>query len=214
MAVDNQRRAIWIIPFAFLLSSTWLSCHDGGVQNVTAPEGPAEALVLSNLVVSLDRVVGFGPFGESLGGTRQSPAWTIITSDPLASVFAVSPGVVEQIEVNDPARSDREVHIRGPRSQYQVIYDHVEGIAVSTGTVVSAGTYLGRVTAYVGGNGFVELQINDHHRYPPTSSDYASALAVCPLQFGTTTFNAAHQAAYDRAPLHPGGLCLASTVVP
>ena len=110
MAVDNQRRAIWIIPFAFLLSSTWLSCHDGGVQNVTAPEGPAEALVLSNLVVSLDRVVGFGPFGESLGGTRQSPAWTIITSDPLASVFAVSPGVVEQIEVNDPARSDREVH--------------------------------------------------------------------------------------------------------
>jgi hypothetical protein len=159
-------------------------------------------------------VVGFGPFGESLGGTRQSPAWTIITSNPLDSVFSVSPGVVEEIEVNDPARPDREIHVRGTRSQYKLVYDHVEGVAVSKGSVVKAGTYLGHLGSYIGGKGWVELQINDEHHYPPTFSDIAGAVAVCPVQFGTPAFNAAHQAAYDRAPLHTGGLCLASTVVP
>lgn len=165
-------------------------------------------------MVGLDRVVSFSPFGEGLGGTRQSPAWTIITSNPLDSVFAVSPGVVEEVLVNDPTRPDREIHVRGTRSQYRVIYDHVEGVATSKGSVVTAGTYLGHLGAYVGGKGWVELQINDEHHYPPSFSDLAAAVAVCPLQFGTAAFNAAHQAAYDRAPSHSGGLCLASTVVP
>ena len=170
--------------------------------------------MLSGLVVSLDHVVGFGPFGESLGGTRQSPAWTIITSSPLDSVYAVSPGVVIEILVNDPARPDREIHVRGARSQYRVIYDHVEGVAVSVGSVINVGTYLGHLGEYVGGKGWVELQINDEHHYPASFADLAGALALCPLQFGTAAFNAAHQVAYDGAPLHPGGLCLASTVVP
>jgi hypothetical protein len=90
----------------------------------------------------------------------------------------------------------------------------VEGVAVSKGGTISVGTYLGHLGAYVGGNGWVELQINDEHHHPPSFADLASALAVCPLQFGTAAFNAAHQAAYDRAPLNPGGLCLVSTVVP
>ncbi len=215
MSVDFKQRATWILPVAFLLPSIWLSsCHKSGASSVIAPEAPADPLVLSNLVVSLDHVVGFGSFGEGLGGARQSPAWTIITSDPTESVFAVSAGVVEEILVNDPARPDREIHIRGARSQYRVIYDHVEGVAVSKGNAVNVGTYLGHLGAYVGGKGWVELQINDEHHYPASFSDLASALAVCPLQFGTSAFNAAHQAAYDRAPLHPGGLCLVGTVVP
>jgi len=199
-------------PLALLFASL-VSCHDNG-SRTTDPGGAPEPLVLSVLMVSLDHVEGFGPFGESLGGTRQSPAWTIITSNPLDSVFAVAPGVVEEIELNDPARPDREIHTRGNRSQYKLIYDHVEGVAVSKGSVVAAGTYLGHLAAYIGGKGWVELQINDEHHYPPSFSDISSSLAVCPLQFGTPAFNAAHQAAYDRAPLHPGGLCLANTVVP
>ncbi len=203
--------------FPLLLLVSFASLGASGCSHhsdTTGPAGPPDPLVLSVLTVKLDHVVGFGPFGESLGGTRQSPAWTIITDNPLDSVFAVAAGVIEEIEVNDPLRPDREIHIRGTRSQYKLIYDHVEGVAVSTGNVVAAGTYLGHLAAYAGGRGWVELQINDEHHYPPSYSDLANVLAVCPLQFGTSSFNAAHQAAYDRAPLHPGGLCLASTVVP
>jgi len=215
MSVEHCWHTSHRIPVALLVASACLSsCHDSNDGGTTAPPGAADPLVLSTLVVRLDGVVAFGPFGESLGGTRQSPAWTIITSNPLDSVFAAAPGIVEEILVNDPARPDRELHVRGTRSQYKQIYDHVEGVVVSKGSIVAAGTYLGHLGAYAGGRGWVELQINDEHHYPPTFTDLASALAVCPLQFGTATFNAAHQAAYDRAPLHPGGLCLVSTVVP
>ena len=212
MSSDSQRHASWINPFfLFLFSTCVVSCHQAASPE---PQGPAEPLVLSKLMVRLDSVVGFGPFGESLGGTRSSPAWTIITTNPNDSVFSVSAGVVEEILVNDPARPDREIHIRGTRSQYKVIYDHVEGIKVSIGSVVSAGTHLGHLSTYAGGKGWVELQINDDHHYPPSNTDKVTEVALCPLQFGTASFNAAHQAAYDRAPLHPGGLCLVSTVQP
>lgn len=161
--------------------------------------------VLSVAAVDLALVNDFLPFGYVSSG-RVNPAYELRTSGEGAPVRAASPGTVVGIRDN-PVEGDSEIEVSPPNaSGYALIYDHVLALEVATGQTVAAGQVLGRVGRFIPGVGRTELQVN--------RTSGGSTVALCPRDFGTAEFNAAHDAAFARFPARGASVCLASSVVP
>jgi len=159
--------------------------------------------VLSVAVVDLSLLVDFQPFGFAL----VNPTYKFYTTGDTTSVRAAGPGTVVNILANPAPDGDWEVHVRPPdAADYLVIYDHVVLLQVVVGQSVSAGQVMGRIAPWVPGKGFTELQVN--------RGTGANTLALCPRQFGTADFNAAHDAALARFPTRGATVCLADTIRP
>jgi len=185
----------------------------GPTQIATGPPAPAARdttpPVFSVPLVDLDGVVQFIPFGVLLNPAsgQKNPAYELLTRDPDAPVRAVTAGTVVEILVNPARQGDEEIHVRPtPNSIFLIIYDHVRDRTVSIGSPVSAGMVLGKV-GLAGSYGRTELQVN--RAEPPPE------ISVCPREYGTAEFNAAHDAVAARA----GGtwgtvVCTEQTVVP
>lgn len=185
----------------------------GGSGGPSAPSPPAEsaAPVLSIPVVDLALITDFLPFGALLDSGQTSPAYELYTSVDTATVRAASAGVIVNITPNAAPQTDVEIQLRpSTASTYLLIYDHVVGPQVAVGQTITAGQTLGQIGPFNdrgrNRNGRVELQVN--------RGAGAAAVAVCPRDFGTADFNAAHDAALARFPNRGGSVCLAATVRP
>jgi Peptidase family M23 len=177
----------------------------GGSDTSPTPVASSEASVpvLSVPIVDLTPLYDFKPFG--FGGTN--PTYNFYTTGDTTSVRAAGPGTVVNILANPAPDSDSEVHIRPPGAQdYLVIYDHVVSLQVGVGQSVTAGQVVGRIGPWVQGRGHTELQVN--------RGSGLSTLALCPREFGTAEFNAAHDAALARFPSGGASVCLTSSVQP
>ncbi len=113
-----------------------------------------------------------------------------------SQVFAAAPGVVVRVdaETNSRLPGEYEVWTRSePNSTYTVIYDHVKNLTVIEGDRVEAGTVLGTTGVHASDPtvwGRVELQISRTINPNPVQT-----ISLCPADFGTDEFNAAHEAA-------------------
>ncbi|MCO5113278.1 MAG: M23 family metallopeptidase [Bdellovibrionaceae bacterium] len=166
-----------------LIKSLFLCLAVAGCNNkkdkTTKDHSPPELLAP---FVDTDLTEEFLAFGYELMSTQLSPAYEIIVSGTTAQVFSASNGVVTRVEFNGggPGQNDYEIFVRPKKnSVYLLIYDHVDNVAVNVGDTVVPGTILGTVGDYGGGQGRIELQINND------STD----LAECPEDFGNTAFN-------------------------
>ena len=166
--------------------------------------------VLSVPIIDLSQLTDFLPFGSDLGG-HLNPAYELYTSPDTVTVLAASPGVVVDIQPNGAPQTDLEIHIRPTSgSIYLLVYDHLISPQVTVGQSVTAGQALGRIGPFfVAGPhriGRVELQIN--------RGNGSATVAICPRDFGTAAFNAAHDAALAMFPARGPNVCLSETVVP
>ena len=182
-----------------------LLCAAACGEGHTSPPPPDETPpVLSVPMIDLSHVRQFLPFGSTLPGSGViNPTYELRTDVNTLDVVAVSAGVVVAIRAN--AQGDGELEIRPVKNSiYSVIYDHLRGISLPVGAAVQPGMVLGRIGTFTGPPGRTELQIN---------RDGNPTLALCPVQFGTASFNQAHSAALAAA---GGGtqVCLRETVVP
>jgi hypothetical protein len=128
-----------------------------------------------------------------------------------APVRAASGGVVVYMFQNE-GLSDYEIHIRpGPRSVWDVQYDHVLGPTVQEGSRVSAGDVLGTSGEWSATIRRTELSVSQIEG-PGTDVSY------CPMAFATSLFAAEHQALLDAVNAHGFGpydsLCLAEVCIP
>ncbi len=185
----------------------------GGSGGPSAPSPPAEsaAPVLSVPLLDLALVTDFLPFGARLDSGQVSPAYELYTSVDTATVRAASAGVVVNVTPNAAPQTDVEIQVRpSGASVYLLIYDHVVAPQVAVGQTIAAGQALGQIGPFNdrgrNRNGRVELQIN--------RGGSGAAVAVCPRDFGTVDFNAAHDAALARFPNRGASVCLAGTVQP
>ena len=178
----------------------------------TSPSGTnSTPPVLSVPVIDLSLLTDFLPFGTPLGGTQLSPTYELYTDLTTVTVQAATPGIVEAIMANPAPQTDLEIHIRPTKdSPYLVIYDHVLSPQVSVGQSVTAGQTLGQIGPFSDPgrhrNGRIELQIN--------RGSGTDTVAICPRNFGTAAFNAAHDAAFALFPGQGISICLADTVRP
>lgn len=171
----------------------------------SSPPTTSQPPVLSVPVVDLAIVNDFLPFGFSSSG-RINPTYELRTTGETAAVRAAGPGTVVDILFN-PTENDSEVHVRPPDApEYMVIYDHVISLQVAVGQPVAAGQLLGTVGFFARGIGRTELQVN--------RTTGQNTVALCPREFGTADFNAAHDAAFARFPARGASVCLASSVQP
>lgn len=179
--------------------------------STSAPSGTDSAPpVLSTPIIDLAQLTDFLPFGLPLNPPQLNPTYELYTAGDTLIVRAASAGIVAEIAPNPAPQTDMEVRIRPTsKSIYLVIYDHLTALQVSTGQSVTAGQTLGQIGPFSdrgrNRNGRVELQINRG-----TGSD---TVAVCPRDFGTAEFNAAHDAAFARFP-DQGPICSVDTVKP
>jgi hypothetical protein len=180
-----------------------LAACGGSKASPTAPTPGASLPVLSVAVVDLSLLFDFQPFGFAL----VNPTYKFYTTGDTTSVRSAGPGTVVNILANPAPATDSEIHIRPPDApDYLIIYDHVVALQVAIGQTVAAGQVIGRIAPWVPGKGFTELQVN---RGAGTST-----VALCPRQFGTAEFNAAHDAAIARFPSRGASVCLADTIRP
>lgn len=171
----------------------------------TSPTAAASVPVLSAPIVDLALLNDFLPFGFSRTPGRLNPTYELYTTGDTASVRAAGPGTVINILANPEA--DSEVHIRpSDAADYLIIYDHVVSLQIAMGQSVAAGQVLGRIGPWVPGVGRTELQVN--------RGSGQSAVALCPKDFGTADFNAAHDAAFGRFPTRGATVCLTNSVQP
>jgi hypothetical protein len=162
---------------------------------------------LSVPIVDLTLLYDFSPFGFSAGSGRVNPTYDLYTTGDTTSVRAAGPGTVINILANPAPDLDSEIHIRPPGApDYLIVYDHVVSVQVAVGQSVAAGQVVGRIGSWVPGVGRAELQVN--------RGSGQSAVALCPREFGTAEFNAAHDAAFARFPARGASVCLTSSVQP
>ncbi len=186
-----------------VIAGLTLAACGGSKASPTTPTPGASVPVLSVSVVDLSLLVDFQPFGFAL----VNPTYKLYTTGDTTSVRAAGPGTVVSILANPAPDADSEIHIRPPDApDYLIIYDHVVAIQVAIGQTVAAGQVIGRIAPWVPGKGFTELQVN--------RGSGTSTLALCPRQFGTAEFNAAHDAAIARFPGRGTSVCLADTIRP
>lgn len=185
----------------------------GGSGGPSAPSPPADATppALSQAIVDLGLLTDFLPFGALLDSGQANPAYELYTSAETATVRAASAGVVVTITPNPAPQIDVEIQLRpSSASTYLLIYDHVVAPQVTVGQSVAAGQTLGQIGPFNdrgrNRNGRVELQIN--------RGAGADTVAVCPRDFGTADFNAAHAAALARFPARGSTVCTVATVRP
>jgi len=161
--------------------------------------------VLSVPIVELALLNDFLPFGLSSSPGRLNPTYELRTAGESAVVRAAGPGIVINIFANPEA--DSEIHIRpSGAADYVIVYDHVVSLQIALGQLVAAGQALGRVGTWVPGVGRTELQVN--------RGSGQSAVALCPRDFGTADFNAAHAAAFVRFPARGATVCVTTSVQP
>jgi len=175
--------------------------------NGTSAPPPIDAAVpvLSVPIVDLALLNDFLPFGASRTPGRLNPTYELRTTGDTAFVRAAGPGTVINILANPEA--DSEIHIRpSGAANYLIIYDHVVSLQIVMGQSVAAGQVLGRIGPWVPGVGRIELQVN--------RGSGQIAVALCPRDFGTADFNAAHDAAFGRFPARGAKVCVASSVQP
>jgi hypothetical protein len=154
--------------------------------------------------VELALLNDFLPFGSSSAG-RVNPTYELRTIGDTMSVRAAGPGTVIDIMTNP--ESDLEVHIRPPDApDYLVIYDHLVALQVAAGQSVAPGQVLGRIGNFLPGVGRTELQVN--------KGSNQDIVARCPREFGTASFNAAHDTAFSRFPSRGASVCLTDSVKP
>jgi Peptidase family M23 len=185
----------------------------GGSGGPSGPSLPADATapVLSVTVMDLGLLTDFLPFGALLDSGQANPAYELYTSADTATVRAASAGIVVAVTPNAAPQTDAEVQLRpSTASTYLLIYDHIVAPQVAVGQTVAAGQTLGQIGPFNdrgrNRNGRVELQIN--------RGAGADAVAVCPRDFGTADFNAAHAAALARFPARGSTVCTVATVRP
>lgn len=201
MSLDRcaSSRALHIILVT--LGTTLAACKGTS----TSPPIDASLPVLSVPVVDLARLNDFLPFGLSSSPGRLNPTYELRTTSDTVSVRAAGPGTVINILANP--EGDSEIHMRpSGAADYLIIYDHVVALQIVLGQSVSAGQVLGRVGLWVPGVGRTELQVN--------RGSGQSAVALCPRDFGTAAFNAAHDAAFGRFPARGASVCLTNLVQP
>lgn len=183
---------------------TSTSPSGGGPTPTPAATNPPVP-VLSVPAVDLAALNDFLPFGYVSSG-HVNPAYELRTSGESVPVRAAGPGTVVAIRDN-PVEGDLEIEVSPPNAAgYALIYDHVLALEVATGQTVAAGQVLGRVGRFIPGVGRTELQVN--------RTAGGSTVALCPRDFGTAEFNAAHDAAFGRFPARGNSVCLAASVVP
>ena len=171
----------------------------------TSPPIGTAAPVLSVPIVDLALVNDFLPFGFSQSPGRLNPTYEIRTVSDTVSVRAAGPGTVISILANP--EGDSEIHIRpADAPDYLIIYDHVASPQIGMGQSVTAGRILGRIGPWVPGIGRTELQVN--------RGNGQNAVALCPKDFGTAAFNAAHDATFGRFPTRGASVCLTTSVQP
>ncbi|MGE0041460.1 MAG: fibronectin type III domain-containing protein [Vicinamibacterales bacterium] len=189
------------------------------VATVGGGETPGEPPVLSVAIVDLDG--SYDPGTGRLGaldctyrfGSDPSDRWCFHAFGSSASghlspsydykvaagtmVRAATAGVVTRVdaETNPLYPGEFEVETRpSAGSSYLVIYDHVRGLAVSVGSTVAPGDALGVAGIHTSDPsiwGRVELQVNRITQRSPV----IQSTPLCPRTFGTTAFNARHDAA-------------------
>lgn len=162
-------------------------------------------------VVDIGQVTDFRPFGAPLGTERVNPSYELWTTTGTAMIRAASAGVVVNVQPNPAPETDFEIHLRpSSTSIYLLVYDHIVGPQVTSGQAVAAGQTLGQIAPFNdpghSRNGRVELQIN--------RGAGADTVAVCPRDFGTAEFNAAHDAALAMFPARGSIVCVTATVKP
>jgi len=171
----------------------------------TSPPINASVPILSVPIVDLASLNDFFPFGFSTIPGRLNPTYELRTTSDTISVRAAGPGTVINILANPEA--DSEIHIRpSGAADYVIIYDHVVALRIAMGQVVVAGQVLGRIGRWVAGVGRTELQVN--------RGSGQNAVALCPRDFGTADFNAAHDAAFGRFPTRGAHVCVTNSVQP
>ncbi len=183
------------------LGTTLAAC-----SGTSTPPGIDDSVpVLSVPIVDLALLNDFLPFGLSRSPGRLNPTYELHTTGDTVSVRAAGPGTVINILAN--AEPDSEIHIRPTgAANYLIVYDHVVALKVGMGQSVAAGQVLGRIGPWVPGVGRTELQVN--------RGSGQSAVALCPRDFGTAEFNAAHDAAFGRFPARGASVCLTNSVQP
>jgi len=183
------------------LVTTLAACQ----ETSTSPTIDASVPVLSVPIVDLALLNDFLPFGLSRSPGRLNPTYELRTTGDSVFVRAAGPGTVINILANPEA--DSEIHIRpSGAADYLIIYDHVVSLQVGMGQSVAAGQVLGRTGRWVPGVGRTELQVN--------RGSGQNAVALCPRDFGTADFNAAHNAAFGRFPTRGATVCLTNSVQP
>ncbi len=183
------------------LGTTLAACSGTSTPPVIDDSAP----VLSVPIVDLALLNDFLPFGLSRSPGRLNPTYELHTAGDTVSVRAAGPGTVINILAN--AEPDSEIHIRpSGAANYLIVYDHVVSLKVGMGQSVAAGQVLGRIGPWVPGVGRTELQVN--------RGSGQSAVALCPRDFGTAEFNAAHDAAFGRFPSRGVSVCLTNSVQP
>jgi len=204
MCLDH--RSSWRVLQVILIGAgtTLAACGGAGTSPTT---DDASVPVLSRPIVDLTQLTDFKPFGLSEGAGHINPTYELRTRGDTTSVQAAGPGTVINILANPAPDSDSEIHIRPPGApDYLIIYDHVVSLRVVVGQSVTAGQVVGRIGPWVPGVGRTELQVN--------RGSGPSAVALCPRDFGTADFNAAHDAALARFPTRGANVCLMSSVQP
>jgi hypothetical protein len=160
--------------------------------------------VLTGSFIPLEDATTFLVFGRELGPGRENPAYEVVTSNPAAQIRAVTAGVVTAIEIT--GAGDRYIITKpSAGSIYDVIYDHVNNVAVTVGQQIAAGDVIGTAGTVSGGRGRTELQINRNQPAPTVS--------VCPRALGSAEFNAAFAALSQRLN-NSDNTCLRETVIP
>ncbi len=191
-----------VLP-AFLVSLVATLAGCGGSS--TTPPIDDRVPVLSVPIVDLALLTDFLPFGISLSPGRLNPTFELRTAGDTVSVRAAGPGTVINILGNPEA--DAEIHVRPTDApDYLIIYDHIVSPQIGIGQSVTAGQVLGRIGPWVPGMGRTELQVNH--------GSGQSAVALCPRNFGTAAFNAAHDAAFGRFPARGASVCVTNSVQP
>src|SRR5688500_15300766 len=123
----------------------------------------------------------FIPFGETLGPTSINPAYEIILTDTTEQVVASCNGKVNWVRLNDNTPDYEMEIVTNSNSVYRIYYDHIENPQVTPGQTIETGDVLGTI----GTGGRTELQVNDTRINK----------AICPSQFGSSTFNNAFNGA-------------------
>ncbi len=146
------------------------------------------------------------PFGGALGPGRLSMSYEYYTI-PAAPVRACCDSVVTWMFQNE-GLLDYEIYTRRSEgATWAIQYDHVLNPTVSEGDRLTAGQVMGESGEWSSTIRRFELAVID-----PTG------LAICPSDFGTTDFNAQHDAilaAMNAQGFGPyASLCLTNVVVP
>lgn len=210
MTAHRDVDALRLIALVCALAG-FAGCGGSGGPSSPSPPVDTTAPVLSMPVVDLGQLTDFLPFGALLDSGLANPTYEFYTSVETVSVRAASAGVVVNVTPNTAPQTDVEIQLRpSSASTYLLIYDHVVAPQVAVGQTVAAGQTLGQIGPFNdrgrNRNGRVELQIN--------RGAGADAVAVCPRDFGTADFNAAHDAALARFPVRGSTVCTVATVRP